>query len=53
MTDYPPDVQTPEQRERWDLARKTAEGLWPGDPAMIWSATRTIYKSDIPTGEAK
>lgn len=50
---YPPYVLTPEQRRRWDAAeaaaRRVAEEIG-GNEETVWLATRSLYKSDIPTG---
>ena len=49
---YPDCVKTPEQRRRWDVARlapiNVAEGIG-GDEYTVYLATRSLYKSDIPT----
>ena len=54
-TPYPPYVVTPEQQRRWDAAgaaaRKVAEEIG-GNETTVWLATRSLYKSDIPTGFA-
>jgi hypothetical protein len=43
---------TDEQKRRWDfaeaMARKVAEEIG-GDETTVWLATRSLYKSDIPT----
>lgn len=51
---YPPFVVTPEQRRRWDFCVQGAEGLFADLPeaertVQVWSATRALYNSDIPT----
>lgn len=52
---YPPYVVTPEQKRRWDAAsaaaRNVAAGIG-GNERTVWLATRSLYKSDIPTGQA-
>lgn len=49
---YPDCVKTPEERRRWDVARlaaiNVAEGIG-GDEYTVYLATRSLYKSDIPT----
>lgn len=52
--EYPPYVVTPEDRHRWDLAADAAEGYFADlEPAQrreqVWSATRALYHSDMPT----
>ena len=47
---YPPYVRTPEERRRWRLADAVARLIYEGTgEAMIWIATRAIYRSGIPT----
>lgn len=51
---YPSFVVSQEQRRRWDFCVKAAEGLFADlDEAerrpQVWSTTRTLYSSDIPT----
>ena len=47
---YPQYVRTPEERRRWRLADAVARLVYEGTgEAMIWMATRTIYRSGIPT----
>ena len=50
---YPPYVVTDEQKRRWNaakaMARQLAEEIG-GDETTVWLATRSLYKSDIPTG---
>jgi hypothetical protein len=51
---YPPYVVTPEDEHRWDLCEKMSEDLFADlEPAQrreqVWSATRAMYHSDIPT----
>ena len=49
---YPPDVNSPAERHRWDMARqaalRVAESI-EGDDTTILLATRSLYESDIPT----
>lgn len=49
---YPDDVQTQEERLRWDLsyeaAVKVATGIG-GNEMTVLLATRSLYESDIPT----
>lgn len=59
---YPPFVQTEEQRVRWNMAAQAINDLYdeeliplgPGEPsatsADYFTATRALYFSDIPTG---
>jgi hypothetical protein len=51
---YPPYVTTEADRRRWDLseqaARRVAANIG-GDEATIWLATRSLYRSDIPTDD--
>jgi hypothetical protein len=47
---YPPYVRTDEQRRRWELAAGIARLLFDVE-ADVWVATRTIYRSPLPTGE--
>ena len=56
-TPYPPYVRTDEERRRWDVCVEGAvaysELCEPGgvaDSQFVWYFTRSIYKSDIPTG---
>jgi hypothetical protein len=49
---YPLDVRTEVERHRWDLAMRAARHFFEdvaGDEALIWSATGSLYRSDIPT----
>jgi hypothetical protein len=47
---YPPYIVTEEERHRWDLAEGIARQLFGDlDEASVWMATRSIYKSGIPT----
>lgn len=47
---YPPYVVTSEDQRRWDLAQGIARSIFEEDgPAAIWLATRSIYKSGLPT----
>lgn len=50
---YPHGVTTPEQRRRWDASAAAAAHLGgqDGDEAFVQEATRSLYRSDIPTGE--
>ena len=49
---YPPYVVSPEERRRWWLAEWIAAELYGDlDPALVWQATRAIYRSEIETGE--
>jgi hypothetical protein len=52
---YPPLVRSAAERRRWDLAQAIAEALFEDeagtDPAAIWMATRSVYRSSIETGE--
>jgi hypothetical protein len=57
---YPPYVQEGAERRRWRLATRAAlaaYGYQPGealdrlDRSVIWTAQRSIYQSDIPTGD--
>ena len=53
--DYPPYVVTPEQKRRWDAALAAARNIAPaigGNEQTVWLATRSLYKSDIPTGQS-
>jgi hypothetical protein len=49
---YPPYVRTEAERHRWDMAGRWA--VWVseeigGDATTVWLATRSLYRSDIPT----
>ena len=49
---YPPYVRTGAERHRWDPASRWA--VWVseeigGDATTVWLATRSLYRSDIPT----
>jgi hypothetical protein len=47
---YPPYVVGPEERRRWWLAEWIAAELYGDlDPALVWQATRAIYRSEMPT----
>jgi hypothetical protein len=49
---YPLDVRTKAERHRWDLALRAARHVFEDvgvDEAIVWSATRSLYNSDIPT----
>lgn len=49
---YPLDVRTEAERNRWDLAMRAARHLFEdvgGDEALVWRATGSLYRSDIPT----
>lgn len=47
---YPPFVTSAEDRERWDFSQGIAEELFADLGAeQVWSATRAIYSSDLPT----
>jgi hypothetical protein len=51
---YPPYVVMPEQKRRWDLCVQMSEALFADlDPGQrreqVWSATRALYHSGIPT----
>lgn len=55
---YPPYAEPREQTRRWNLCEDTAEAMSAffepsgiADPVFVWSMTRTLYKSDIPTDE--
>ena len=50
--EYPPYVRTEAERHRWDMASRMAAwvaGEIGGDAATVWLATRSLYRSDIPT----
>jgi hypothetical protein len=53
---YPPYVNTDEERRRWDTCAEVAEAVF-GDlpPAslaeQVWSATRSLYFSALPIGD--
>lgn len=52
LIEYPDYVQTAEEKRRWDLCREAAEGVRKmvgGNAETVWLATRSLYKSDIPT----
>lgn len=56
---YPGHIQTPEQRERWDVCAGIVstmsscfEPSGRPDPRFVWVGTRSLYKSDTPTGVA-
>lgn len=51
---YPPFVTNQEQRRRWDLCAKMAENMYADleeslRRTHVWSTTRALYSSDIPT----
>jgi len=46
---YPAFAVTPAERRRWRLCRAMAESLADGDADTLWFASRSIYRSDIPT----
>jgi hypothetical protein len=51
---YPPYVVTLEEKRRWDLCEQMSEALFADlDPGQrceqVWSSTRALYSSDIPT----
>jgi hypothetical protein len=51
--EYPRYVQTAEQKRRWRASIAAAEKFAAqsgGDATSVWLATRSLYKSDIPTG---
>jgi hypothetical protein len=57
---YPPYVTSEEERRRWRLSTGAAlacYGYQPGedldgrDRALIWTAQRSIYRSEFPTGD--
>lgn len=37
--------------ERWILAERCAREIFPDDPTAIWSATRVLFRSKIPTSD--
>ena len=50
--EYPPYVKTEAERHRWDMAGRMAERVAEeigGDATTVWLATRSLYRSDIPT----
>ena len=49
---YPPYVNTPAERHRWDMSRQAALRVVEeieGDDTTVWLATRALFNSDIPT----
>jgi hypothetical protein len=55
---YPGYIQTPEQRERWDVCAGIVSTLSSRfeptgrpDPRFVWLATRSLYSSDMPPSE--
>ena len=47
---YPPYVITEAERKRWDLAEGIARLIFDdAGEAQVWQATRSVYRSDIPT----
>jgi hypothetical protein len=50
---YPPYVTTAAERERWNLAEGLARRMFgDGSPYDVGHATRSIYRSEIPTRTA-
>ena len=51
---YPPFVSTAERRLRWDLCVAVAAQQLgePPDGAQVWSASRVLFHSAIPTSDA-
>jgi hypothetical protein len=56
---YPGYIQTPEQRERWDICAAIMstmssqhEPTGRPDPRFVWVGTRALYNTDAPMGEA-
>jgi hypothetical protein len=48
---YPiPSWVASEDRRRWVLAEGCARHLFADDPGAVWAATRSIFRSDVPTG---
>ena len=53
---YPPFVQTPDQRQRWDRCTNVAVAAWekfePGPPTGTWMlyTTNSLYFSDTSIG---
>jgi len=50
---YPPYVNTDSERRRWELSEQAAYRLFEdvgADNVLIWTTTRSLYRSDIPTG---
>ncbi len=54
---YPPYVITEADQARWDLSMAIAEttiaelGDGTPDTAFLWSYARTVYHSELPTGD--
>jgi hypothetical protein len=48
---FPPFVVTEDDRRRWQLAEGVAARVFDGEPAAAWQMARTLYRSDMPTGE--
>ena len=46
---FPTFVITPDERRRWRLCRSVAESFPDGNADTIWFASRSLYRSDIPT----
>jgi len=46
---YPMFVITPDEHRRWRLCRSVAESFADEDSDTIWFASRSLYRSDIPT----
>jgi len=42
-------VITPDERRRWRLCRSVAESFADEYSDTIWFASRSLYRSDIPT----
>lgn len=50
VQEYPPFVESDEDRERWDLSLAVAHDLFEDlGPAATWGAARAIFSSDVPT----
>jgi hypothetical protein len=45
---YPPFITTQDERRRWRLCAGIAESIF-DDGSNIWAATRSLYRSDLPT----
>ena len=45
----PPYILTPAQLHRWRLSQALARLVFEDNEAAVWAATRSIYKSPIPT----
>lgn len=47
---YPPYISTEDERKRWDLAEGIARLIFDdAGETQVWQATRSIFRSDIPT----